>query len=167
MTDIPKRKRDWAGRWVRLRRTITNIGGSVFPAGSVLQVTVNHGGLRLATRALDTQSGCYRGLALSKVAEYEVELLPLDYHPEADPLYYPNMVQELITLRAQLAATHRLLTERTKVQLVVREADFGSSAVLGVFFDPDTALRQAQETDGTTIEVTEFPILDSGIETAR
>ena len=44
-----KRKSDWAGRFVKLKRKLENGGGRIFPADLIMQVAKNRGGLSLET----------------------------------------------------------------------------------------------------------------------
>ncbi len=73
----PKLKRDWIGRRVRLLRKIETNGGSIFPAGTIMIVHDNHGGLRLK---MEVQECKHCGLAIrhrtvKKIPESSVELL--------------------------------------------------------------------------------------------
>lgn len=78
----PRRKRDWEGRFVRLRRTIENTGGAIFEEGEVLKVTRNFGGLHL--EGIKRCAGCEKAYRrrITKINEGTVNLLPLDYQPE-------------------------------------------------------------------------------------
>lgn len=77
----PKRKADWVGRKVRLLRKIETNGGSIFPAGTVMIVHRNYGGLQLK---MEPQECGHCGLgfryrSVSKVSESSVEVLEEDF----------------------------------------------------------------------------------------
>jgi hypothetical protein len=80
----PRLKRDWEGRYVRLKRKMETKGGDVFEAGEVMRVDRNYGGLHLsAVRHCSECKKRYRG-HLRKVQERDVMLLPEDYRPESE-----------------------------------------------------------------------------------
>ncbi len=85
MVERPRLKRDWVGRYVRLRQAIETQGGTVFRAGEVMHVYKNHAGLGL--RAVMDCPHCKRQyrMQITGVHEENVELLPEDYTP-APPL---------------------------------------------------------------------------------
>ena len=72
-----KRKSDWVGRKVRLLRKIENNGGSIFPAGTIMIVHRNYGGLRLKMEPQECEH-CglgFRYRTVTKISELDVELL--------------------------------------------------------------------------------------------
>ena len=73
------KKGEWAGRKVRLLVDLTNQGGHVFAAGTVMTCTRNFGGLWL--EALFVCQSCTGGRKrqISKIGESKVELLPVGY----------------------------------------------------------------------------------------
>lgn len=78
----PKLKRDWVGRYVRLKEEIQTNGGVIFAVGEVMRVTRNFGGLQLETVGFKCKK-CERGFRhrVTKVHEYSVSLLPPDWKP--------------------------------------------------------------------------------------
>lgn len=80
----PKRKKDWVGRYVRLRYDKETNGGKTFEAGSIMRVTRNFGGLNL--EAPETCPSCGLGDRhyIIGVSEHHVELLPEAYKPRRD-----------------------------------------------------------------------------------
>ena len=85
MVKKPKLKRDWVGRWVRLKMTIQTNGGTIFEAGEVLRVIKNYSGLELERMGRCAHcTNLYRTL-ISHVSEWQVELLPEDYSHVAVP----------------------------------------------------------------------------------
>ncbi len=97
----PRLKRDWVGRYVKLRRDLETQGGVIFDAGEVMQVYKTYHG-RMGLRALHRCEHCERR-ALSQITgveTYNLEILPEDYEPpEVEPL-----AVELERLREQLTA---------------------------------------------------------------
>lgn len=79
----PKLKRDWVGRYVRLRHDTKTRGGTTFPAGEVMRVTRNFGGLFLS--ALRPCAMCGDCRLLRGVQERDVDLLPKDWTPDDPP----------------------------------------------------------------------------------
>jgi hypothetical protein len=70
-----KRKSDWVGRKVRLRRQVETRGGTIFPAGEVMVVDRNYGGLHLtAVQACPNCSLMFRH-QVKGVSEHDVDLL--------------------------------------------------------------------------------------------
>jgi hypothetical protein len=81
---IPRVKRDWEGRYVRLKRKMETKGGDVFEAGEVMRVDRNYGGLHLSVvRHCSVCKKRHRG-RINRVSEDDVRLLPEDYRPEED-----------------------------------------------------------------------------------
>lgn len=81
MTDKPKLKHDWHGRYVRLLLPHETKGGAIFEAGEVMLVTRNFGGLQLeSVRACDTCRRKHRH-RITKVSEHHVHLLPKECVP--------------------------------------------------------------------------------------
>ncbi len=80
----PKLKRDWHGRYVRLKGTVETRGGIILEAGEVMRVTRNHGGLDL--EAVIQCDHCNRNNRrfVRKLQERSVVLLPADFVPN-DP----------------------------------------------------------------------------------
>lgn len=81
---IPKLKRDWEGRHVRLKRALETKGGAMFDLGDVMLVHRNFSGLEL--EAVKACSECrlkYRH-CVKNVSEFDVTLLPEDFEPPAD-----------------------------------------------------------------------------------
>ena len=78
----PKLKRDWEGRYVRLKGEHRNKGGGIFHAGEIMLVERNHGGLHLARRKQCPRCKEHYLSRLNRVQERDVELLPEDYIPE-------------------------------------------------------------------------------------
>lgn len=79
VAERPKRKKDWVGRRVRLRRDLENKGGNLFRAGEVMEVRRNFGGLELRTLAECTS--CFKGhwRTIKDISEADVELLPRSF----------------------------------------------------------------------------------------
>ena len=84
---MPRLKRDWVGRWVRLRRDVTTKGGNIMLEGRVMQVRRNFGGLNLD--AVETCDHCGLGLRhyVTKVSEDSVWLLGEDFDPKVKGYY--------------------------------------------------------------------------------
>lgn len=82
---LPKLKRDWIGRYVRLRRQMENGWGGVFEAGEVVRVSGYYRGLEL--EAIHECPHCRRRGRdrISRVSCAAVELLPADYRPASSP----------------------------------------------------------------------------------
>lgn len=82
MPEKLKLKRDWIGRFVRLKQPLTNGAGVMFPENLIMKVTQNRGGLTLMM--LDDCEHC--GLSFQRiiaaVPEWKVELLPKDFRPK-------------------------------------------------------------------------------------
>ncbi len=77
-TTTPRLKGDWEGRHVRLNHEIKN-GHTIFPAGEIMKVTRNYGGLHLeAVHACDNCRLRHRH-SINRVRESTVTLLPPDY----------------------------------------------------------------------------------------
>ena len=83
MNEQPKLKRDWLGRYVRVRYDMQNNGGYQFKAGTVMKVIKNHMGLDLVIPIDCPHCHSQRYRVISRVHEYDVELLPIDYVPVA------------------------------------------------------------------------------------
>lgn len=84
---LPRLKRDWIGRYVRLRQDHETNGGAIFEAGTVMHVEGYYRGLSLdAVRACPQCRLKYRHY-ITRVACADVELLPADFVPpvESDP----------------------------------------------------------------------------------
>lgn len=82
----PKLKKDWEGRYVRLLLGGITRAGIQFDAGEILKVKRNYNGLHL--ESVVRCPICSRGRRREiLVAEYQVELLPLDFKPEPEPQY--------------------------------------------------------------------------------
>lgn len=81
-TEIPKLKRDWEGRYVRLRHDIERKDGLIFPAGEIMRVEGNHGGLLLRRLYACPHCGAKENQYIRRIYEYKVELLPLAYRPQ-------------------------------------------------------------------------------------
>lgn len=77
---LPRLKRDWIGRYVRLRQPLRTRGGTVFATGEVLLVIDYYRGLELRTPGPDA-AGSWRWITRVDLAK--VELLPVDYQPAA------------------------------------------------------------------------------------
>lgn len=87
MTDptIPKLKRDWVGRYVRLKRQMQTGRGEIYEAGEVMRVTRNYGGLQL-TALYECRECGRRGQGhITKVHEESVELIPPGFEPATLP----------------------------------------------------------------------------------
>jgi len=108
----PRLKRDWVGRYVRLRRDLETQDGVIFDAGEVMQVYKTYHG-RMGLRALHRCEHCERR-ALSRITgveTYNLEILPEDYQPpEVEPL---------------VAEVERLRTRNAKLVALLREAGDG------------------------------------------
>jgi hypothetical protein len=76
MNEKPKLKRDWKGRKVRLREEIQTKGGTIFPAGMVLNVVQNRSGLTLETVMRCPTCEVSQRNWIKGVGEWKVELLP-------------------------------------------------------------------------------------------
>lgn len=76
MSQRLKRKRDWVGRTVKLLRAMETKGGNIFPAGTLMEVRRNFGGLELT--AVEACQNCklQHRHYIKKVAERDVVLLP-------------------------------------------------------------------------------------------
>ena len=74
----PRLKRDWEGRYVRLLREVKNYGGDVVPAGAVMLVKRNYGGLDISRIAYCECCSVGTRIVVRKVSEHDVELLPKD-----------------------------------------------------------------------------------------
>lgn len=81
MSEQLKRKRDWEGRWVKLRHPIRNRGGWEFPAGMLMRVDRSHGGLHLEVTRECPCCRIRRTVGVRKVSEDEVVLMPRDFEP--------------------------------------------------------------------------------------
>lgn len=78
---LPKRKRDWVGRYVRLAKQFTTWGGKVFEVGEILRVDRNYSGLHVST--IKHCPTCFRyAYEQALIPESYVELLPVEYEPE-------------------------------------------------------------------------------------
>jgi len=75
--DRPKRKADWVGRLVRLRRPVETNGGRIFPKGEVLLVGKSYGGLGLAKTWICPCCKMGEHFGVDKVPEHDVDLLPV------------------------------------------------------------------------------------------
>jgi len=73
--NIPRLKRDWKGRLVRLKREVETRGGTVFEPGEVMRVHRNHGGLDLEAFSCRKECGRTSRCFVRKVREMDVELL--------------------------------------------------------------------------------------------
>lgn len=83
---VPKLKKDWEGRYVRLLKGSMTYGGIRFDVGEIMRVKRNYNGLHLerVTRC----PTCWRGRRETLSAqEWQVELLPLDFKLEPEPVY--------------------------------------------------------------------------------
>ncbi len=82
---IPKLKRDWVGRYVRLKRQMRTGHGEIFEAGEVMLVTRNYGGLQLSP--LYDCKECGRRVQgwITKVWEQDVELVSGNFEPATLP----------------------------------------------------------------------------------
>lgn len=98
MTQKPRLKREWIGRYVRLLRTVKTRGGTIFLAGETLKVLNSFGGLTLLRQHVCEQCGRRTDL-VTKIAETEVELLPEDYVPEPYPVMIKLTVELISILR--------------------------------------------------------------------
>lgn len=96
MTQKPRLKREWIGRYVRLLRNVKTRGGTIFLAGETLKVLNSYGGLTLLRQHVCEHCG-RRTDIVTKIAEREVELLPEDYIPESPPVT-TKLTPELIEL---------------------------------------------------------------------
>lgn len=78
----PKLKRDWEGRYVRLKKQMTTGLGDIFLEGEVMKVERNYGGLHLV-KVVNCREckRLYRG-KINDVSENAVELLSRSYKPE-------------------------------------------------------------------------------------
>lgn len=81
---IPKKKGDWAGRYVKLRRNFQTVGGLLLPKGTVMVVRRNFGGLLLEVPQVCKHCGIGQAARIKKVAESVVDLLPDGY---TDPVF--------------------------------------------------------------------------------
>jgi hypothetical protein len=81
MTERPKLKRDWAGRYVRLKHEHVTNGGVIFGPGEVMLVTRNYGGLHLKTTKKCGECSRRFRVSIKGVRDCDVELLPEDYQP--------------------------------------------------------------------------------------
>ncbi len=77
----PKLKRDWVGRFVRLKRAMQTNGGTFFEAGEILEVYENWGGLKLQTIKYCPECSRRFRHTIKSVNENDVELLPEDWKP--------------------------------------------------------------------------------------
>ena len=78
---IPRLKRDWIGRHVRLRMQMETKGGAIFEQGEVMLVADSRGGLELkSVRACDECRRRHR-YSIKKIPERNVTLLPEDFKP--------------------------------------------------------------------------------------
>lgn len=73
--NVPRLKRDWKGRLVRLKREVETRGGTVFEPGEVMRVARNFGGLDLEAFACQKECGRVSRCYVRKVSEHAVELL--------------------------------------------------------------------------------------------
>lgn len=83
--DKPRRKMDWVGRFVRLRRKMTTRGGTILGADTIMRVEENRAGLRLTKAETCAACRCGHTYQIWKVSEADVELLPLsaELHQQA------------------------------------------------------------------------------------
>ena len=92
-------KRDWEGRYVRLRRKMTTKGGHTFEKGEVMLVDRNYGGLHLSSVIRCAHCARRHNYQIIKVPEGDVVLLPEDYKsPSARELInesLPNLLMEV------------------------------------------------------------------------
>lgn len=81
VVEVPKLKRDWAGRYVRIRRRFNTWNGKVFETGEIVKVDRNYGGLhvRRQRRCVVCQAAT---IDAAVVPESYVELLPVEYQPQ-------------------------------------------------------------------------------------
>lgn len=77
----PRLKRDWIGRHVRLVADMNTKGGTLFKSGTIMEVVQNRGGLTLRTTIQCKECNVGRYHYISKVNEYDVELLPIGFVP--------------------------------------------------------------------------------------
>ncbi len=75
-------KGDWHGRYVRLRHKFETLGGAIFPAGTVMKVTRNFGGLHLEAVAVCRRCAQLHRHRIKKIHERDVILLDADYVPD-------------------------------------------------------------------------------------
>lgn len=82
MVEKPKLKRDWVGRYVRLRITLETRGGIIFDKGEVMKVCKYYRGLGL--RSLYCCEHCRRKTRqdITGIPIHEVEILAKDFKPE-------------------------------------------------------------------------------------
>ncbi len=79
----PRRKHDWIGRYVRLKRELQTNGGTVFRAGEIMRVKAIYRGLALTVaRSCPVCARSYRE-EIHRVAYDDVDLLPPDFQPGA------------------------------------------------------------------------------------
>lgn len=79
--EVPKLKRDWIGRFVRIKRRYVTWHGKVFEAGEVLRVDRNYTGLHVHRqhRCAVCQAAT---IDAALIPESYVELLPKEYQPQ-------------------------------------------------------------------------------------
>ncbi len=104
---IPKLKRDWVGRHVRLLRQLQNAAGEVFEAGEVMKVYRNYAGLQLSATYECGECGARKHRRITKVCEENVQLMPASFEPATQPTR-----RELIEHIGELVnRVHHLLEE--------------------------------------------------------
>lgn len=75
-------KRDWEGRYVRLKVDLQTNGGDMFKIGDVMKVRRNYGGLSLV-KVVICKDCLHKHLgSIRSVHECRVTLLPKDYFPD-------------------------------------------------------------------------------------
>ena len=82
-------KREWAGRFVRMKRRIEAKSGKIFGAGAVMKVLRNYGGLELTAPTVCPSCGLGDRHFITKVPESDVVLLDDDFEP---PMSRPEVV---------------------------------------------------------------------------
>ncbi len=78
----PRLKKDWEGRYVRLLKEIETRGGIILDVGEVMEVMRNFGGLNLSAVTQCENCNKHTRRYVTKVPEWNVELLPIDYKPQ-------------------------------------------------------------------------------------
>lgn len=146
MVKKPRLKRDWEGRYVRLKHGTQTNGGAMFSAGEVLRVDRNYGGLWLSTVRLCSECKQRRRDKINRVQERDVELLPEDYVPEENPSSVDALRDEIGRLREACLQVREWGIELASLQPAAREQRF-----IVLWQDINQTLRTAvQEIDKVT-----------------